>query len=195
MTRPGCGDAGRKQLMVGLLGLMVGSAVLLGWLGSAAQTCVLYGDMKRVFPSGLFDVTGPLSETVTCLSEHGQSAGTWVLISPLIADDLFAIGYGGGIGLLIWRASAAAARLGWAGWSVAALRLSALSYPIGGIFDLVENQMIIAALLMEPPDTRFVTIVARAAAVPKYGLAFIVGPLLLATGGLAGLLRRSCHLQ
>ncbi|MCW5745158.1 MAG: hypothetical protein KIT36_03030 [Alphaproteobacteria bacterium] len=189
MSHTPCGGPESRQdrLTLGLMALLMVSAALLAWLGGEAQSCALYGAAHRPPHVGLFDVATPLSGSVSCLADHGRARDVLTTILPLLVDDLFAISYGGGIGLLVGGWGTAAARQAWPRWSVRTLHLAGWSYAIGGAFDLIENQSVIATLLIgDRPATDLLLIIARAAAAPKYGLALLVAPALLLVGGLLG---------
>ena len=182
----------RIWLTVAFLALALACSYVLAEMAPPqAQPCVLYG--SRHMPErdwhlaliAMFTVSDSLDATWACLRQ--MAIGRELVL--VLVDDLFAVSYGLGLGLLLAGLSgraedcAAMPRL-----LTSLLRFAAACYPLAAIFDLVENQ-VTAALLLLPRGVLADTLIlaARYCAIPKYDLSLLAGPLVLAGAGVIAL--------
>jgi hypothetical protein len=172
----------QTRLMIAALALAVACGCVLATVAPPeAQPCVLYGSRRPpplAWPPGLlhlFDVGGPTDATWACL----QRIAIVRELALVLVDDAFALGYGLGLGLgLAGLARRSRARPAMPPIVAGLLDFSAACFPLAAGFDLVENQLTGALLLLSPGQTgEFLIMVARYCAVPKYDLSLLVGPL------------------
>lgn len=177
----------RTWLMTGLL---VAAAVCLYLMGRVwtpqAQHWVLYGDPAAspadlATPLKLVGVTAPVEKTWDGLDKIRSDGDVGRELVLVLLDDLFALSYGGGVGLLLLAASRGAYRNGYLPkFGVNLLRFSAACFPVAGAFDLVENQLVAVLLFMDRGSTGDTLIfIVRYCAIPKYDLTFVLGPVLV----------------
>jgi len=148
----------RRGLWLGvLLGLLAVGALVMWLLPPVAQQAILYGGPrpKGDLFSGWVSVFGPIVDSVTCfrlwpsqdaapkchalLRDIGKGREAWVVL----ADCLFAIGYGAGGGLGAWWLGGCAAHKP---WSAGLWRIAAWSLLVAGASDVVENLSILAMI-------------------------------------------------
>ncbi len=188
---------GRTWLMIGLLALAVAAGGVLGQVAKPeAQPLVLYDATPSrafVLPQlvAVAESTAKTWEGLQAIRATGRTGREILLV---LVDNLFALGYGAGFGLLYLALSNLASRNGRLSNLVAdLLRFAAACYPVAAAFDLIENQLVAILLLLPPGGVGEILILAaRYCAIPKYDLSLLVGP---TTALLAGVVAAVSYLR